>query len=54
MQNNQNSALTPNPAPQGSNFFERVVEHDAARKGLAAAVAGIVVAAVSEMIWPSE
>ena len=34
-------------------FFSRVVGNDAARKGLAGAVAGLLVAVVSELIWPS-
>lgn len=37
-----------------SSFFSRVISNDAARKGLAAAVAGVIVAAISETLWPSE
>lgn len=35
------------------SFFNRVVGNDAARKGVASAVVGILVAVVSEAIWPS-
>ncbi len=38
----------PNPS-----FFSRIFANDAARKGLAGAIAGILVAVVSEVVWPS-
>ena len=31
----------------------RILGHDATRRGAAAAIAGVVVAVVSEVIWPS-
>lgn len=37
-----------------SSFFSRVLSNDAARKGLAAAVAGVIVAVVTEVVWPAE
>lgn len=36
-----------------SNFFNRVISNDAARRGLAGAVAGLLVAIVSEAVWGS-
>lgn len=36
------------------SFFTRLIGNDAARKGLAGAVAGILVAAISEVLWPNE
>jgi hypothetical protein len=38
---------------QSPSFFARILGHDATRKGAAAAIAGVVVAVVSEVIWPS-
>jgi hypothetical protein len=38
------------PSP---SFFSRLITNDAARKGFAAALAGLVVAAISETLWPS-
>lgn len=34
-------------------FISRLINHDSARKGLATAVAGVLIAAVTEVIWPS-
>jgi hypothetical protein len=36
-----------------SSFFSRIFANDAARKGVAGAIAGILVAVVSEVVWPS-
>jgi len=36
-----------------SAFFSRVFTNDAARRGLAGAVAGILIAIVSEAVWPA-
>lgn len=36
------------------SFFERVLRHDSLKKGAAAAAAGVLVAVVSEAIWPSD
>ena len=33
------------------DFFRRLIENDAAKRGFAAALAGLVVAAVSEAFW---
>ncbi len=34
------------------SFFRRVAGNDSARKGFAAAIAGVLVAAISEVLWP--
>jgi hypothetical protein len=39
--------------PDSPSFFSRIFSNDAARKGVAGAVAGILVAVVSEALWPS-
>ena len=39
------------PAP---TFVDRVMSNDSAKKGAAAAIAGLVVALVQEAIWPSK
>ena len=41
---------TPNNDP---SFFDRILSNDAAKKGLATAVAGVLIAAVTELVWPS-
>ena len=41
-----NNAPTP-------GFFDRLIANDAAKKGLATAVAGVLIAAVTEIVWPS-
>ena len=35
------------------SFFSRVITNDAAKKGFAGAVAGMLVAVVVESLWPS-
>ena len=35
------------------SFVVRVINHDATRKGAATALAGVLVACVSEFLWPS-
>jgi len=47
---NKMSETNNTPAP---SFFDRLLSNDAARKGLATAVAGVVIAAVTELVWPS-
>jgi hypothetical protein len=46
----ETTAIVPNP----DSFILRVYEHDAARKGAAAFLAGVLVAAVTESLWPTE
>lgn len=38
----------------GPSLMSRVLSSDAAKKGIASAVAGVLVAVISEVIWPSE
>jgi hypothetical protein len=40
-----------NPIPSSPSFFSRVVSNDSARRGVAGAVAGFLIAAVLEL-WP--
>jgi len=37
-----------------ATLMDRVIASDAARKGIAGAIAGVLVALVSEVIWPSD
>jgi hypothetical protein len=39
--------------PAAASYVMRVLNNDSLKKGAAAAVAGLLVAAVSEAIWPS-
>jgi hypothetical protein len=39
--------------PECPSFFARVLAQDALRKGFAAAIAGAIIATVSEAVWPS-
>lgn len=41
------------PTGNELSYFARVASHDAARKGLAGAIAGVLIAAVVEAIWPN-
>jgi hypothetical protein len=43
---NDNNSTTP-------SFMSRILANETARKGLAGAIAGILVAVVSEVVWPS-
>jgi len=38
----------------GPSFFTRVLGNDTLRKGVAGALAGVLVAVVSETLWPTE
>jgi len=49
MPDNTKQITTPNLP----SLFDRVLASDAARKGIAGAVAGVLVGVVSELIWPS-
>lgn len=45
---------SPDPSNSGAApYVLRVLTADATKKGAAAAVAGLLVAAISEAIWPS-
>ncbi len=50
MPNNVNLA---SPDPSQPSFISRVIANDAVKKGLAGAAAGLLVAVVSEAIWPT-
>jgi hypothetical protein len=39
--------------PASPNFFSRVFSNDAAKKGVAGAIAGMLVAVVTEVLWPN-
>jgi hypothetical protein len=41
----------PNISP---SWFARTISNPSCRKGLASALAGLLVAAISESLWPSE
>jgi predicted transcriptional regulator len=47
---NSTSLASPDLTP---SFVSRVINNDAVKKGLAGAAAGLLVAVVSEAIWPS-
>ena len=49
--NNNASTVTKN---NNSSFLSRVFENDALKKGVAAAAAGVLIAVVSEAIWPTD
>ena len=49
MQNN----TSPASPDLGPSFINRVISNDAVKKGLAGAAAGLLVAVVSEAIWPT-
>ena len=46
--NNSNDLIPTDPS-----FFKRVISNDAFKRGVGTAAAGILVAAVVELIWPS-
>ena len=48
-QNNSND-----PSHATDSFFSRVLGNDALKKGIAGAIAGALVATVSEILWPTE
>lgn len=44
-----NMNATPNDSP---SFLSRMLANDTLRRGVAGAIAGVLVAAVSEALWP--
>jgi hypothetical protein len=48
-----NNVTSIHPENPGVSFFKRVLSSDSTKKGAAALVAGVVLAAVTEAIWPS-
>jgi len=39
--------------PNDPSFLTRLINNDAAKKGLATAIAGILIAVITEVVWPS-
>jgi hypothetical protein len=50
MNNNSNESTALSTVP---SYVDRVLNNEAAKKGLAAAGAGILVALISEALWPT-
>ena len=48
-----NNVSLASPDPSQPSFISRVIANDAVKKGLAGAAAGLLVAVVSEAIWPT-
>ncbi len=46
--------IDQNFVTNSSSFLTRVSQHDAAKKGAAALIAGVLVAVVSEALWHQE
>jgi len=42
-----------NNSSTGPSFFSRVLGNDSFRKGVAAVIAGAIVATISEALWPT-
>ncbi len=45
--------MSNTPDSESPSFFSRIISNDAAKKGLAGAVAGLLVAVVTEVLWPT-
>jgi len=43
--------MSNNPDFSSPSFFSRVLQSDSARRGVAGAVAGILIAVVTEAVW---
>ncbi len=39
--------------PSTPSFFTRLMQNDSARRGLAAAVSGLLMGTVLELVWPA-
>ena len=48
-----NNAPTPNNTTDAP-YLSRVLDNDALKKGVAAAAAGVLIAVITEAIWPSD
>ncbi len=48
------TASSPSNTTTSSNYVSRVLDNDALKKGVAAAAAGVLVAVITEAIWPSD
>jgi cell division protein FtsX len=42
-----------NITASSTSFISRIFQNDAAKKGMAGAVAGLLVAVVTEVLWPA-
>lgn len=49
-----NNVTLASPDDDSPSYLSRVMNNDAVKKGLAGAAAGLLVAVVSEAIWPSK
>jgi hypothetical protein len=47
------SDIDANDNPEHPSFVRRVLGNDSTRRGLATAAAGILIAIVTEALWPS-
>ena len=56
MSNPNTANQNPNDpdAQEERSYISRVFDNDSAKKGAAAAIAGVVVAVVQEALWPSK
>ncbi len=52
--NTMNDNHTAQIVPSNPSLMSRVMKNETARKSLAGAAAGVLIALVSELIWPSE
>lgn len=50
---NNNASASPNNTPDAP-YISRVLDNDALKKGVAAAAAGVLIAVITEAIWPSD
>ncbi len=48
------SPADSDPTPGSAPYLVRVFSNDSLKKGVAAALAGLLVAGITEAIWPSE
>lgn len=42
------------PSRGTDSFFSRVFDNDALKKGLSAAAAGVLIAVITEAVWPGD
>jgi hypothetical protein len=50
----QNNVSLASPDLSQTSYLSRVISNDSVKKGLAGAAAGLLVAIVSEAIWPTK
>ena len=49
-----NNASSPTNNTPDAPYLSRVLDNDALKKGVAAAAAGVLIAVITEAIWPSD